>query len=201
MDPRPDGHRAPRVERRRLTHVDRSGRPRMVDVSAKVPTARRAIAEAQVAVSPETMSLVIDGGGPKGDVLGVAELAGVMGAKRTSDLIPLCHPLALTDLVVSITPDRAAGVLRVRAEAATTGPTGVEMEAMTAASIAALTVYDMVKGVERGVEIRAVRLLSKTGGKSGTWIRPDDRTGESIAPRGPRPGDRAAGRVGAKHKR
>ena len=95
-----------------------------------------------------------------------------MGAKRTSELIPLCHPLALTDLVVAITPDRAAGVLRIRAEAATTGPTGVEMEAMTAASVAALTVYDMVKGVERGVEIRAVRLVSKTGGKSGTWDAP-----------------------------
>ena len=103
------------------------------------------------AVSPETMSLVIDGGGSKGDVLGVAELAGVMGGKRTSELIPLCHPLPLTDLVVAITPDRAAGVLRIRAEAATTGQTGVEMEAMTAASVAALTVYDMVKGVERGV--------------------------------------------------
>ncbi len=203
MDPRPDGHRAPRTERRRLTHVDRSGRPRMVDVSAKPPTARRAIAEALVAVSPETMSLVIDGGGPKGDVLGVAELAGVMGAKRTSDLIPLCHPLALTDLVVAITPDRAEGVLRVRAEAATTGPTGVEMEAMTAASIAALTVYDMVKGVERGVEIRAVRLISKTGGKSGTWERRDDGPpGGAPAPRPrPRPGDRAAGRVGSKQKR
>ena len=94
-----------------------------------------------------------------------------MGAKRTSELIPLCHPLALTDLVVAITPDRAAGVLRIRAEAATTGQTGVEMEAMTAASVAALTVYDMVKGVERGVEIRGVRLVSKTGGKSGTWVR------------------------------
>src|SRR6202008_2685546 len=121
---------APRSERRRLTHVDRSGRPRMVDVSDKPLTARRAVAEAQVAVSPETMSLVIDGGGPKGDVLGVAELAGVMGAKRTSELIPLCHPLSLTDLVVAITPDRAAGGLRVRAEAATGGPTGVEMEAV-----------------------------------------------------------------------
>ena len=135
---------------------------------------------------------------PKGDVLGVAELAGVMGAKRTSELIPLCHPLALTDLVVAITPDRAAGVLRVRAEAATTGQTGVEMEAMTAASVAALTIYDMVKGVERGVEIRGVRLVSKTGGKSGTWIRqapPQD----APAPR-PRPGARVAGRVGSKRK-
>src|SRR5689334_4478738 len=164
----------PRAERRRLTHVDRSGRPRMVDVSEKALTARRAVAEAEVAVSDETLSLVIDGGGPKGDVLGVAELAGVMGGKRTSELIPLCHPLALTDLVVAVTPDRSAGVLRVRAEAATTGPTGVEMEALTAASVAALTIYDMVKGVQRDVEIRAVRLVSKTGGKSGEWRRPSD---------------------------
>src|SRR3954454_12973020 len=161
-----------RAIRRRLTHVDRSGRPRMVDVSEKAITARRAVAEAEVAVSDETLSLVIDGGGPKGDVLGVAELAGVMGGKRTSELIPLTHPLALTDLVVSITPDRTASVLRIRAEAATTGPTGVEMEAMTAASVAALTVYDMVKGVDRGVEIKSVRLMSKTGGKSGEWHRP-----------------------------
>jgi cyclic pyranopterin phosphate synthase len=151
---------APRAERRRLTHIDRSGRPRMVDVTEKPPTARRAVAEAFVALGPETLSLVIDGHTTKGDVLGVAELAGVMGGKRTSDLIPLCHPLALTDLVVAVTPDRAAGGLRIRAEAATTGPTGVEMEALTAASVAALTVYDMVKGVERGVEIRFVRLAS-----------------------------------------
>ena len=169
----------------------------MVDVSAKPMTARRAVAEATVAVSPETMSLVIDGGGAKGDVLGVAELAGVMGGKRTSELIPLCHPLALTDLVVAITPDRAAGVLRIRAEAGTTGQTGVEMEAMTAASVAALTVYDMVKGVERGVEIRGVRLISKTGGKSGTWVRTqgpvDDRPVR-------RPGERMAGRTGPVRK-
>jgi cyclic pyranopterin phosphate synthase len=200
MDPRPE-HRKPRTERRRLTHVDRTGRPRMVDVSAKPDTARRAVAEALVAVSPETMSLVIDGGGAKGDVLGVAELAGVMGAKRTSDLIPLCHPLSLTDLVVAITPDRAGGVLRIRAEAATTGPTGVEMEAMTAASVAALTVYDMVKGVERGVEIRGVRLLSKTGGKSGTWERVPDEPGAVVPPPRPRPGDRTAGRIGGKKRR
>src|SRR5215213_3075253 len=196
--PRPD--RAPRAERRRLTHLDRSGRPRMVDVSEKPATARRAVAEAFVALSPETLSLVIDGSTPKGDVLGVAELAGVMGGKRTSELIPLCHPLALTDLVVAVTPDRAAGVLRVRAEAATTGPTGVEMEALTAASVAALTIYDMVKGVERGVEIRGVRLISKTGGKSGEWHRPAD----SEAAREPdqrRPGDRAAGRIGGGNRR
>jgi cyclic pyranopterin phosphate synthase len=190
----------PRTERRRLTHVDRRGRPRMVDVSEKPSTARRAVAEALVAVSAETMSMVIDGGGAKGDVLGVAELAGVMGGKRTSELIPLCHPLALTDLVVAVTPDRAAGVLRVRAEAATTGPTGVEMEALTAASVAALTIYDMVKGVERGVEIRGVRLLSKTGGKSGEWHRPADDESER-EPDKRRPGDRSAGRIGGGNRR
>jgi cyclic pyranopterin phosphate synthase len=172
----------------------------MVDVSEKPVTARRATAEALVAVSPETMSMVIDGGGPKGDVLGVAEIAGVMAGKRTSELIPLCHPLPLTDLVVAVTPDRAAGVLRVRAEAATTAQTGVEMEAMTAASVAALTIYDMVKGVERGVEVRAVRLISKTGGKSGEWHRPADPPGASGTASRPRPGDRVAGRIGGKRR-
>lgn len=169
----------------------------MVDVSDKPSTARRAVAEAFVALAPETLSLVIDGSGPKGDVLGVAELAGVMGGKRTSDLIPLCHPLALTDLVVTATPDRAAGGLRIRAEAATNGPTGVEMEALTAASVAALTVYDMVKSAERGVEIRSVRLLSKSGGRSGEWHRPAD-PGQAAAPMARparRPGERVAGRI------
>ena len=184
---------APRAERRRLTHIDRTGRPRMVDVSAKPPTARRAVAEAFVALSDETLNLVIDGTNVKGDVMSVAEVAGVMGGKRTAELIPLCHPLALTDLVVAVTPDRAAGGLRIRAEAATTGPTGVEMEALTAASVAALTVYDMVKGVERGVEIRSVRLVSKTGGKSGDWTR-DAEEPAARAPR--RPGARTAGRGG-----
>ena len=207
MDPKP----LPRSERRRLTHVDRSGRPRMVDVSEKPSTARRAVAEALVSMSDETMSLVIDGRASKGDVLGVAEIAGVMGAKRTSDLIPLCHPLGLTDISVAITPDRAAGALRIRTEAATTGPTGVEMEAMTAASVAALTVYDMVKGVERGVEIRSVRLLSKSGGKSGEWVRHDLPAGGAVVggggtdlqgrpAAGPRPGARAAGRIKSKPK-
>jgi cyclic pyranopterin monophosphate synthase len=201
---------APRAERRRLTHVDRSGRPRMVDVGDKPATARRAIAEAFVAMSAETLSLVIDGGGAKGDVLGVAELAGVMGGKRTSDLIPLCHPIALTDLMVAITPDRAAGGVRIRAEAATTGPTGVEMEALTAASVAALTVYDMVKGVERGVEIQGVRLVAKSGGASGDWRRDaagpragGGHKGPGAGPAGDagarrstrRPGDRSAGRI------
>ena len=184
-----------RSERRRLTHVDRAGRPRMVDVSGKAVTARRAVAEASVSMSAETLSLVIDGGGPKGDVMTVAELAGVMAAKRTSELIPLCHPLALTDLVVQVTPDRAASLLRVRAEAATTAQTGVEMEALTAAAVAALTIYDMVKGVEKGVEIRSIRLISKSGGKSGDWVRPvDPAERDAVAPK-VRPGDRTAGRI------
>jgi cyclic pyranopterin phosphate synthase len=191
-----------RVDRRRLSHLDRSGRPRMVDVSAKPVTARRAVAEASVALSAETMSLVIDGGGPKGDILTVAELAGVMGGKRTAELIPLCHPIPLTDLVVQVTPDRAAGLLRIRAEAATTGQTGVEMEALTAASVAALTIYDMVKGVEKGVEIRSIRLVSKMGGKSGDWVRNADGSAPSTAPRANprRGGGRAAGRISPSRK-
>ncbi|MEX2546183.1 MAG: cyclic pyranopterin monophosphate synthase MoaC [Chloroflexota bacterium] len=162
-----------RRERRRLTHVSRSGRPRMVDVSDKPATARRAVAEAFVSVEQETLTAIIDGAVSKGDVLTVAEMAGVMGAKRTAELIPLCHPIPLTDLVVEITPDRAASGLRIRATAATVAPTGVEMEALTAASVAALTVYDMVKGVDRGAHIRDIKLLEKSGGKSGEWRRPE----------------------------
>jgi cyclic pyranopterin phosphate synthase len=168
----------------------------MVDVSAKPVTARRAVAEAFVALAPETLSLVIDGRAAKGDVLAAAELAGVMGGKRTSELIPLCHPVMLTDLLVTVTPDRVAGGLRIRAEAATTGQTGVEMEALTAASVAALTVYDMVKGVERGVEIRSIQLVSKSGGQSGEWRRPTETPGvPALAPRPRRPGERIAGRI------
>jgi cyclic pyranopterin phosphate synthase len=191
-----DRKTTPRAERRRLTHVDRTGRPRMVDVSDKPVTARRATAEAFVALEPETLSLVIDGRSPKGDVLSVAELAGVMGGKRTSDLIPLCHPLPLTDLVVTVTPDRAAGGLRIRTEAATTAQTGVEMEALTAASVAALTIYDMVKGFERAVEIRSVHLVSKSGGKSGEWQRPAEE-----GTRGRLAGARSAGRIGGARRR
>jgi cyclic pyranopterin phosphate synthase len=149
----------------------------MVDVSGKPVTARRAVAEGLVAMQPATLQLVVDGTNAKGDVLTVAEIAGVMAGKRTSELIPLCHPLPLTDLVVSATPDRPAGGIRIRAEAATTAQTGVEMEALTAVSVAALTVYDMVKGVEKGVEIRWIRLVEKTGGKSGDWRRPPDPVG------------------------
>jgi cyclic pyranopterin phosphate synthase len=147
----------------------------MVDVSDKPPTARRATAEAEVAMEQATISLIIDGGGAKGDVLTVAELAGVMGGKRTADLVPLCHPITLTDLVVEIKPDRARGALIIRASAATVAATGVEMEALTAASVAALTVYDMVKGVDRSAEIRRLRVVEKSGGRSGDWRRPVER--------------------------
>jgi cyclic pyranopterin phosphate synthase len=167
----------------------------MVDVGAKPPTPRRAVAEAQVRLAQETLSLVIDGTGPKGDVLLVAELAGIQAAKRTSELIPLCHPIGLTDVSVEITPDRAGGSVRIRAAAATVASTGVEMEALTAASVAALTVYDMVKGVDRDAEIVHVRLLEKSGGRSGDWRRPPEEADERPRSR-PRPGVRGPRRQG-----
>ena len=159
----------------------------MVDVSDKPATARRATAEATVKMDQETLTLVIDGEGAKGDVLSVAELAGIMAAKRTADLIPLCHPLPLTEVKVEITPDRKVGTLVITASAATTGPTGVEMEAMTAASVAALTVYDMVKSVDRFVTVTNIRLLEKSGGKSGTWKRPAPKASDAEAdPKAPK---------------
>jgi cyclic pyranopterin phosphate synthase len=181
---------APRRERRRLSHFDRGGRPRMVDVSEKPATARRAVAEAFVVLQQDTLSQIIDGDVVKGDVLTVAELAGVMGGKRTADLIPLCHPLALTDLAVEIRPERAAGGLRIRASAATIGQTGVEMEALTAAAVAALTVYDMVKSLDRKAEIRDLRLLEKSGGKSGDWRRESAPVQPGQRPQRPPPGTR-----------
>jgi cyclic pyranopterin monophosphate synthase len=157
-----------------LTHLDETGRARMVDVGEKPATERRAVAQAVVRVSAETARKVAAGDAPKGDVLGVARIAGIQAAKRTSELIPLCHPLALTFVGVEGTVDVASGHIVLTAEARTTGPTGVEMEAMTAASVAALTVYDMVKGIERGAEIAEVVLLEKSGGRSGHWIRGQD---------------------------
>jgi cyclic pyranopterin phosphate synthase len=157
----------------------------MVDVSDKPATARRAVAEALVVMDQETLTLIIDGHATKGDVLAVAELAGIMGAKRTAELIPLCHPIALTDVGVEITPDRKASALRVTAHAATTGPTGVEMEALTAASIAALTAYDMLKSADRGISIEGLRLLEKRGGKSGVWQR--ERDADRARPSAARP--------------
>lgn len=153
----------------------------MVDVSDKPVTARRAVAEATVKMDQETLTLVIDGAGPKGDVLAVAELAGIMAAKRTAELIPLCHPLPLSDVTVEITPDRKAGTLVISASVATTAQTGVEMEAMTAASVAGLTVYDMVKSADPFVTINGIRLLEKSGGKSGQWRRPAPRQTEASA--------------------
>jgi cyclic pyranopterin phosphate synthase len=142
----------------------------MVDVGSKQATERRAVARAVVVMSPETSAAVVRGDGPKGDVIGTARIAGIQAAKRTAELIPLCHPLALSFVDVRI--EVGEGRVDIAAEARTTGPTGVEMEALTAASIAALTVYDMVKGLERGVEITEMGLVEKTGGKS-DWRRPE----------------------------
>ncbi|MEA2252196.1 MAG: cyclic pyranopterin monophosphate synthase [Solirubrobacteraceae bacterium] len=157
-----------------LTHLDSAGNARMVDVAAKEVTTRRAVARATVRMSPETARKVAEGDAPKGDVLGTARLAGIQGAKRTAELIPLCHPLGLDHVDVDATIDVAAGLVTLTATAGVSARTGVEMEAMTAAAVAALTVYDMVKGAERGVEIAEVVLLEKTGGRSGHWRR-DDR--------------------------
>jgi len=154
-----------------LTHLDTTGRARMVDVGDKPTSDRRAVARAVVRVSPETAALVAAGDAPKGDVLSVARIAGIQGGKRTSELIPLCHPLSLSFLGVEASIDVDAGEITLIAEARTTGPTGVEMEALTAASVAALTVYDMVKGIQRGAEIASVALESKSGGRSGEWNR------------------------------
>jgi cyclic pyranopterin phosphate synthase len=152
-----------------LTHLDAGGQARMVDVADKPATKRRAVARAVVRVSAATAGAVARGDAPKGDVLAAARIAGIQAAKRTSELIPLCHPLALTFVGVDATVDAAAGRIELVAEARTNAPTGVEMEAMTAAAVAALTVYDMVKGLERGAEIAEVALLEKAGGRSGHW--------------------------------
>ncbi len=154
-----------------LTHLGADGRAEMVDVSDKDVTLRRAIARATVRVSPETARLVADGDAPKGDVVGVARIAGIQAAKRTHELIPLCHQLPLSFVGVEATIDAPSGVIELTAEARTMAQTGVEMEALTAASMAALTIYDMVKGVERGVSIERVELIEKSGGRSGHWTR------------------------------
>jgi cyclic pyranopterin phosphate synthase len=151
----------------RLTHIDESGRARMVDVSDKPSTAREAVAEGFVRMNAATLALAVSGKGQKGDVRAVAEVAGVMAAKKTSDLIPMCHPLSLSKVEVRV--EAADGGLAVTARVKTTGPTGVEMEALTAVTVACLTLYDMLKAAEKGMVIEAVRLTSKTGGKSGDW--------------------------------
>ena len=154
-----------------LTHFDKDGRPRMVDVSAKPETDRFAAARGFVRMDEATLALVLSGSAAKGDVARIAELAGTMAAKRTGDLIPLCHPLPLTAVAVKVAPDESLPGLAVTAEVRTTGRTGVEMEALTAVSVACLTIYDMLKSTARGMTIERIELVAKTGGASGDWRR------------------------------
>ncbi|MFO1151340.1 MAG: cyclic pyranopterin monophosphate synthase MoaC [Alsobacter sp.] len=156
-----------------LTHLDAAGAAAMVDVSGKAVTARTAVAEGRIVMRPETLRLVSEGNAKKGDVLGVARVAGIMAAKKTHELIPLCHPLLISKVAVELEPDEALPGIRVRATVSLSGQTGVEMEALTAVSVACLTVYDMVKAADRGMRIEGIRVLEKAGGKSGTW-RADD---------------------------
>lgn len=152
-----------------LTHFDASGQAHMVDVSAKPVTARTAIARGHVKMNGATYAIMTDGSAKKGDVLGVARLAGIMGAKQTSNLIPLCHPLPITKVALELTPDASIPGVVITATVKTTGQTGIEMEALTAVSVAGLTVYDMLKAVEKTMEISGIRLMMKTGGKSGKF--------------------------------
>lgn len=154
-----------------LTHLDSRGAARMVEVGDKPETAREAVASACIRMRAETLALIAEGGHPKGDVLAVARIAGIQAAKRTSDLIPLCHPLMLTGVRVELDCDASLPGVRIRARCRVSGQTGVEMEALTAASVAALTLYDMCKAVDRGMVIEQVRLEEKSGGRSGHWLR------------------------------
>jgi cyclic pyranopterin monophosphate synthase len=157
-----------------LTHIGPQGEARMVDVGGKAATNRAAIAEGFVRMSAATLQTILAGDGKKGDVVGAARIAGIMAAKKTADLIPLCHPLGLTKVTVDISADAALPGLRVEAEARCFGPTGVEMEAMTAVAVACLTIYDMGKAIDRGMSLEGVRLIEKRGGKSGVWRREDE---------------------------
>jgi len=157
-----------------LSHFDSGGQARMVDVGAKPATRRRALAAGRIRMRRETLERVSEGGHRKGDVLAVARIAGIMAAKRTADLVPLCHPLPLSRVALAFEIDGAASAVECRAEVETVAPTGVEMEALTAVQVALLTVYDMCKAVDRGMVIDAVRLLEKSGGRSGTWRREPD---------------------------
>jgi cyclic pyranopterin phosphate synthase len=163
----------------------------MADATETPMTAHHAIADAEVGMAQETLSAIIDGAIPKGDVLSVAELAGVMAGKRAADVIPLVHPAGLTQLVVNASPDRAASAVKIRVETAAIGPTGVEMEALTAAAVAALTVYDMIRDIEPGAVVRSVRLASSSGGDADEWRRP----GEPMEAQRPPKGARTAGRI------
>lgn len=154
-----------------LTHLDEAGRARMVDVGAKPPTRRRAVARAEVSLAPGTLDLVLAGAVPKGDVLAAARLAGIMAAKRTGELLPLCHGLGLDAVAVRFRAGRTPGRLEIEAEAAATARTGVEMEALVAASVAGLTIYDMCKAQDRSIELGRIRLVAKSGGRSGDYRR------------------------------
>lgn len=157
-----------------LTHLDRSGAANMVDVSDKPATVRMAVAAASIHLEEATLTTIVDQSAKKGDVLAVARLAGIMAAKKTSELIPLCHPLMLSKVGVELTPRPGQGRIDIEATAKTTGPTGVEMEALTAASVAALTIYDMAKAIDRSMVITDIRLMKKDGGRSGLYERPGD---------------------------
>ncbi len=157
-----------------LTHLDTQGQAQMVDVSAKTPTLRQAVAAAQVRMKTATFNAIETGNAPKGDVLGTARLAGIMAAKQTSQLIPLCHPLPLHKVEVQVLPDPQLPGYQIQASVTTKAETGVEMEALTAVSIAALTLYDMAKALEKSIQIESIRLLSKTGGKSGDYLLQED---------------------------
>ncbi|MBV1790311.1 cyclic pyranopterin monophosphate synthase MoaC [Marinobacterium sp. D7] len=159
----------------RLTHLDEQGRATMVDVSDKAVTTREAVATGRVRMLPQTLKLILEGGHKKGDVLAVARIAGIQAAKRTHELIPLCHPLLLTGIRVELTPNEQDSCVDIEASCKVSGQTGVEMEALTAASVAALTLYDMCKAVDRGMVIEAIQLLEKQGGKSGHWRREDEK--------------------------
>jgi cyclic pyranopterin phosphate synthase len=158
---------------KKLSHIDEKGQARMVDVTAKAPTLRKAVARGRVLMRPETASLIQQGGIPKGDVFSTARIAGIMAAKKTGELIPMCHPLELTGIEVLFTCDPAAGEVAVEAQVKTVGRTGVEMEALTAVGVAALTIYDMCKAVDREMVIADILLISKEGGKSGAFVRQD----------------------------
>lgn len=157
-----------------LTHLDAAGQARMVDVGAKAVTERVAVARGRVVMDPATLELIIAGNMKKGDVLAVAQVAGVMAAKRTSDLIPLCHPLLLNQITVTCTPNQDESCVDIEATVRVSGKTGVEMEALTAATIAGLTIYDMAKAVDRGMRLSDVRLVSKSGGQSGDWLAAEE---------------------------
>lgn len=163
----------------KLSHVNERGEANMVDVSAKAVTERVARAEGFVEMSAETLALIETGSAKKGDVLATARIAGIMAAKRTAELIPLCHPLAITKATVDFEADRAPHGLHVRAEVKVAGQTGVEMEALTAVSVACLTIYDMLKAADKGMQIGGIRLVEKTGGKSGNWRAPERATERS----------------------